>query len=270
MSSIPRSASRAVRRAPAAGPKSSSGACSGVTTVTLRVALGAERRHQRELVGGQRPGHAVGDREHDPADRFRRRLLDEPAQLGDPAPPVEEQCTVERRPRAAAGRDDRDVVRDRLAPVGLELAARDVDQRDRALVKRRVVIGAELGERDAAQLLHAERRRHGERPQHQLGVGGDEVDRDAAARERAERDERLGRGEAAADDGDADGAARARVKRLERRHRLNDRVTGGARHRGEPRTAAEKTTDVAAGGSERRLRCWGRHRVGRSAAARTT
>ena len=160
------------------------------------------RGHERELVRGQRPH---GSQRHDDGQPLRVALVDvaqEPAvgvgvAFGPPCRRI-----VHAGDRSAAGRKEQRVEALRAAVAQAHLPVRVVDADGRIDDELSTGLFREALERHVVGMAHAERLRHRERAVGEVGVRGDQAQRDALARHGVQRKQGLQAGNTAAGDDD--------------------------------------------------------------------
>ena len=97
---------------------------------------------------------------------------------------------------------DEDPVGDVVAVAGEHVVPLGLDRRQRVTMQADAEVAGEPVERDAPRGLAAERRRHRGGAVHQLGRGGEQLDRGARARQGAQRERAFDRGHPRAGDQD--------------------------------------------------------------------
>ena len=158
------------------------------------------RSHQRELVGGQRPGRAPRHGERERGDLATVELGEQrthPVAVGGA---TERQRAGDRRVRHRAAGDEQRVVPEDGARLRAGLAAVDVDCRERAERQARAEARRELSQVEMPHGAEAERLGHGYRAVPEARLGREELHADKALAELAQGQRRLQRRDAAARD----------------------------------------------------------------------
>jgi hypothetical protein len=159
-------------------------------------------RHERELVGRQRPGRSPWHREGDPAHVAPLELLEELAHQGCVSRAAEGQRTRHRRlGHCPAGEEQRVVTQDGVASRP-GLTAVDVDAREGSERDEGADTVRQLAEVEVPDLAEVERLGDGHGPVPEARFGREELDADLSLSELAERESCFERRHAAAGDQD--------------------------------------------------------------------
>ena len=162
----------------------------------------AVRGHQRGLIQRQEPPRPRRRDERDAADLAGPDLLAQRPDLLRLDRAAELDDAVEGRDRPAPMGQDQAVVGQRVAAAQDDAAPLRVDRRHGARHEPDTEIVGDLAQRPALGCAAAEHLRHQHRPEHEVRLRGDERRPHAVAREVAQREHELERGDPASDDDD--------------------------------------------------------------------